>query len=103
MSISGRVQPDWRRPAPPGTGPADRYPVDVSFPGSSFPSIDLTEFDLTELDLSSLGDNPASRVIGAVASDVVDRAKDAAYVSVGLGILTYQRLQVRRQRARRNR
>lgn len=33
--------------------------------------------------------------------DVVSAAKDAAYVSVGLGVIAIQRLQVRRQELRK--
>ena len=45
-----------------------------------FPSIDLSSFDLSSID----------------ADKVVELAKDAFYVTVGLGVLGYQQMQVRR-------
>lgn len=65
---------------------------------AAFPSVDLTDFDLA----------PAVRSIGAAGSAAVGAAsglvKEATYTAVGLGLLTYQRAQVRRrelERARR--
>jgi hypothetical protein len=62
-------------------------------------SVDLTNFDLA----------PAARrtrnVSASVAQRAVELAKDATYVSVGLGLLTFQRAQVQRreiERARRS-
>jgi hypothetical protein len=62
------------------------------------PSVDLTNFDLA----------PAARAARGIASTVTGAAtgaaKEATYTAVGLGVLTYQRLQVRRrelERARR--
>ena len=62
-------------------------------------SVDLTNFDVA----------PAARrardVSTSVAHRAVDLAKDATYVSVGLGLLTFQRAQVQRrefERTRRN-
>ncbi|MGB3733453.1 MAG: hypothetical protein WA964_00755 [Ilumatobacter sp.] len=56
-----------------------------------FPSVDLTNFDLA----------PAVRQVrdagDAVTSAAVDATRDAAYTAIGLGILTYQRIQVRRR------
>ncbi len=54
--------------------------------------VDLTNFDLTQID----------QVTGAVAQRAVDLAKDAAYVTVGLGLLSYQRMQVRRRELERS-
>jgi hypothetical protein len=58
-------------------------------------SVDLTNFDVA----------PAARlarhVSTSVAQRAVDLAKDAAYVSVGLGLLTFQRAQVQRREAER--
>lgn len=57
----------------------------------AFPSVDLTDFDL----------GPAVRqarsVSDAVASTAVEITKEATYTAVGLGILAYQRIQVRRR------
>lgn len=56
-----------------------------------FPSVDLTNFDLA----------PAARHArdagDAVAAAAVEATKDAAYTAIGLGILTFQRIQVRRR------
>lgn len=58
---------------------------------ATFPSVDLTNFDLA----------PAVRTIrsfgGTVSDTATDAAKDATYTAVGLGVLAYQRLQVRRR------
>ncbi len=58
---------------------------------AAFPSVDLTNFDLA----------PAARQMrgasDAVTSTAVEVTKGAAYTAIGLGILTYQRIQVRRR------
>lgn len=58
---------------------------------AAFPSVDLTNLDLA----------PTARQVrdarDVVASAAVEAGKDAAYTALGLGILTYQRLQVRRR------
>jgi hypothetical protein len=53
--------------------------------------VDLTNFDLSQID----------QVAGAISNRAVDLAKDAAYVTVGLGLLSYQRIQVRRRELER--
>lgn len=53
----------------------------------AFPSVDLTNFDLA----------PAVRVARDVSARSVDLAKDATYTAVGLGLLTFQRAQVKRR------
>jgi hypothetical protein len=62
---------------------------------AAFPSVDLTNFDLA----------PAVKTLrrsGDVAvSTATDAARDAAYTAVGLTILTYQRIQVRRREIER--
>jgi hypothetical protein len=58
----------------------------VQFP--TIPSIDLTKFDAQAV-LSRLPHLPADRV--------VEIAKDAAYTTVGFGVLAFQKTQVRRQ------
>lgn len=56
-----------------------------------FPSVDLTNFDLV----------PAARHVrdagDIVTAAALDATRDAAYTAIGLGILTYQRIQVRRR------
>jgi len=75
-------------------------------------NVDLTNFDLSHIDLSQidLADlvrstvHSTEQVTAVVSQRAVELAKDAAYVTVGLGLLTYQRMQVRRrefERARR--
>ena len=58
---------------------------------AAFPSVDLTNFDLA----------PAARQVrdagDAVTSAAAEVTKGAAYTAIGLGILTYQRIQVRRR------
>lgn len=60
----------------------------VKFP--SLPNIDFTKFDLskvaTKFHLPALNTEP-----------VVQFAKDAAYVTIGIGVLTFQKTQVRRR------
>jgi hypothetical protein len=53
--------------------------------------IDLTDFDVVRAlrGTANLG--------GALAGRATDLAKDATYVTVGLGLLGYQRAQVRRR------
>jgi hypothetical protein len=54
----------------------------------TIPSIDLTKIDAQAL-LNRLPHVPTDRVI--------ELAKDAAYTTVGFGVLTFQKTQVRRQ------
>jgi hypothetical protein len=58
---------------------------------ATYPSVDLTNFDLapTVRTLRSIGDT--------LSATATDAAKDATYTAVGLGVLAYQRLQVRRR------
>ncbi|BAN03171.1 hypothetical protein YM304_28570 [Ilumatobacter coccineus YM16-304] len=62
---------------------------------ATFPSVDLTNFDLapTVRTIRSIG--------GAVSSTAADNAKEVTYTAVGLGVLAYQRLQVRRREIER--
>lgn len=57
----------------------------------AFPSVDLTNFDLAPAARQALtaGD--------AVTSAAVEVTKEAVFTAIGLGILTYQRIQVRRR------
>jgi hypothetical protein len=54
-------------------------------------NVDLTDFDLTQLD----------QLTGAAAHRAIELAKDATYVTVGLGLLGFQRMQVRRRELER--
>lgn len=56
--------------------------------------LDPTRVDLTDFDVP--------RIAGRVADRVTDLAKDATYVTVGLGVLTVQRIQVRRREIERS-
>lgn len=60
-----------------------------------FPSVDLTNFDVVA------ATRTARQAGDAVTSTAVDLARDTAYTAVGLGLLTYQRLQVRRREIER--
>jgi hypothetical protein len=57
--------------------------------------IDLTDFDVERIVRSTV--STAGTAGGSVAHRLVDVARDATYVSVGLGILGLQRAQVRRR------
>ena len=62
-------------------------------------SVDLTNFDVAPVART------ARRVSESVARKALDLAKEATYVSVGVGLLTFQRAQVQRreiERALRN-
>lgn len=50
---------------------------------TSFPSIDLTRFDLRSLNVDT------DKLVGAI--------RDAAYVTIGFGVLAFQQAQVRRR------
>ena len=58
---------------------------------AAFPSVDLTNFDLA----------PVARQVrdasDAVTSAAADAGKGAVYTAIGLGILSFQRVQVRRR------
>lgn len=62
---------------------------------AAFPSVDLTNFDLA----------PAAKTLRnagtAVTSTAANVAAEATYTAVGLGLLTYQRIQVRRREIER--
>jgi len=62
---------------------------------AAFPSVDLTNFDLA----------PAAKTLRsagtAVTSTAATVAAEATYTAVGLGLLTYQRIQVRRREIER--
>lgn len=76
----------------------------LEVPGSLSPMAQWHSVDLTNFDLA-----PAAETVLDVSTSAVKRAvdvaKDVTYVGVGLGLLTYQRAQVRRrefERALRN-
>jgi hypothetical protein len=58
---------------------------------SAFPSVDLTDLDL----------GPAVRAVRSVGDRATGLAKDVTYTAIGLGILTVQRVQVRRRELER--
>ncbi|WP_040492036.1 hypothetical protein [Ilumatobacter nonamiensis] len=59
------------------------------------PSVDFTNFDVAAANRTIRGTGDA------VASTATDVARDALHIAVGLGVLTYQRLQVRRREIER--
>ncbi|MCX6519205.1 MAG: hypothetical protein NTZ21_00920 [Actinobacteria bacterium] len=67
----------------------------------TFPSIDLSKFDLSKLDLSKLDlsklDLSKFEIAGVDTDKVLGVLRDAAYVVIGLGVLTVQQAQVRRR------
>jgi len=64
------------------------------------PAIDLTDVDLVPAFRQvSRAARSASTSVGGLASKV---AKDTTYTAVGLGVLTWQRLQVRRRELERS-
>ncbi len=58
--------------------------------------IDLTDFDVVRAVHGTV------ELGGALAGRAADLAKDATYVTVGLGLLSFQRAQVRRREFERN-
>jgi hypothetical protein len=60
-------------------------------------NIDLTDFDVVRAFRDTVDAG------GSLAARAADLAKDATYVTVGLGLLSYQRAQVRRREFERNR
>lgn len=61
---------------------------------------DPTSIDLTDVDLVGAA-RLAAATGGSLTNRVVDLAKEATYVTVGLSLLTYQRAQVRRRELER--
>jgi len=59
-------------------------------------SIDLTDFDVVHAIHGTVG------LGGALAGRAAELAKDAAYVTVGLGLLSFQRAQVQRRELERS-
>ena len=59
-------------------------------------NIDLTDFDVVRAIRGGVG------LGGSLASRAADLAKDATYVTVGMGLLGYQRAQVRRREFERS-
>jgi hypothetical protein len=64
-------------------------------PGFDPTNIDLTDFDVVRAIRGTVGAG------GSVAARATELAKDATYVTVGLGLLGYQRVQVRRRELER--
>lgn len=68
---------------------------------ASWTPLDPTNVDLTDFDLSQIA-RDARRTTDALATRAATVARDAAYVTVGLGLLNFQRLQVRRRELERS-
>ncbi len=70
-----------------------RYSVHMATPSfpkfPSFPNIDFSSLDLSKL--------PKVELPSVDTDAITTAAKDAFYVTVGLGVLAYQKAQVRRQ------
>ena len=69
-----------------------RYPARMPLRSlRSFPSVDLSGADVSRLDPRQL------EVAGVSGERILAMLRDAAYVGVGAGVLTFQQLQVRRR------
>lgn len=64
--------------------------------------VDPTSIDLTDFDLVRAFRNTVEAG-GSLTTRATELAKDATYVTVGLGLLSYQRAQVRRREFERSR
>jgi hypothetical protein len=62
---------------------------------------DPTSIDLTHFDVARAVHDTVDRG-GALAGRAAELAKDATYVTVGLGLLSFQRAQVRRREFERS-
>jgi hypothetical protein len=76
------------------TGTAN--PGDDAARGFDPTNIDLTDFDVVGAIRGTVG------VGGSLAARATELAKDVTYVTVGLGLLSYQRGQVRRRELERS-
>ncbi len=65
-------------------------------------SVDLTNFDVSQIDVADVLRRSTEHLAGVVSDRAIDLARDAAYVTVGLGLLNFQRLQVRRRELERS-
>ncbi len=64
-------------------------------PNLSLPNLSLPNIDLTKVDLSKVATKFRLNEINT--EPVIQFAKDAAYVTIGVGVLTFQKSQVRRR------
>ena len=69
--------------------------------GQKYSRFDPTCIDLTDFDVVRALHGTVE-LGGAVAGRAAELAKDATYVTVGLGLLSYQRAQVRRREIERS-
>jgi hypothetical protein len=69
--------------------------------GQKYSRFDPTCIDLTDFDVARAIHGTVERG-GAVAGRAAELAKDATYVTVGLGLLSFQRAQVRRREIERS-
>jgi hypothetical protein len=79
----------------PSPDSGDISPAD-SVRRTQSPRFDPTSIDLTGVDLVCAA-RQATAIGESLAGRAVELAKDAAYVTVGLSLLTFQRTQVRRR------
>jgi hypothetical protein len=68
---------------------------------AGFPAVDLTKLDLSKIDLPKFDlpkiDLPNVDLPNVATDKVVAAARDAAYVTIGFGVLAFQQAQVRRR------
>jgi hypothetical protein len=68
----------------------------ATFP--TFPSIDLSKFDISKLDPRKLDlAMPNIDIPGVDGEQLAAAVRDAAYITIGFGVLTFQQAQVRRR------
>jgi hypothetical protein len=74
----------------------------VTIPGIDLTGFDLARLDPTRLDLTRLDPTRVDLArLESLLDQAAETAQDAVYVSVGLGILAFQRAQVRRRELNR--
>jgi hypothetical protein len=69
--------------------------------GQTYSRLDPTCIDLTDFDVVRAA-HATVELGGAVAGRAAELAKEATYVTVGLGLLSFQRAQVRRRELERS-
>lgn len=68
----------------------------TTFPKIDFTKLDLSKLDLSKLDMSKL-DMSKLDMPGVDSDQVIAALRDAAYITIGFGVLTVQQAQVRRR------
>ncbi len=75
----------------------------IEFPSIDFPGFDLSKFDLSQLDLAALRNIDVSKYVPNInlstgeAGKLTAALRDAAYITVGLGVVAVEQAQARRR------